>query len=333
MRCQSWRPRAASAASIAVAVLSLSAGGAAAATGGTNAIPPPGRTPAPASAGCRAPGPPVPSGDCALAGYQASGRDFRYAQAVITIPDHHGVAGVCPPGDVVCPTTGRPGTTHAATARRGARRGTPTLAGADPQIYVALDGSPPAGHRFARAGLRPCAGGPPCGSSGWEAFAQVAVPGAAPVSARYPIPASAEGDGVFASVYLQPDGRLVHTVLTLPDGSTFNDYFTVRGPVYTRAQALAGWTAAAARPRPVPAARGKPGKVRETQFRQGRFTTVNGQQGTFWGPWAVRAVEATSNGDLPPAGTLIAQPSYLWNDGTSFGGRFGDAFGVWRFPF
>jgi hypothetical protein len=33
------------------------------------------------------------------------------------------------------------------------------------------------------------------------------------------------------------------------------------------------------------------------------------------------------------AGTLVVQPSYLWNDGTNFHGDFGDAFGVWRFPF
>jgi hypothetical protein len=58
---------------------------------------------------------------------------------------------------------------------------------------------------------------------------------------------------------------------------------TVSGPVYTSAQALADWTAAA---QPAPAV---------------------------------------------PAATLIAQPSYLWNDGRGTGS--GDAFGVWRYPF
>jgi hypothetical protein len=44
-------------------------------------------------------------------------------------------------------------------------------------------------------------------------------------------------------------------------------------------------------------------------------------------------VDATSNGSLPPAGTVIAQPSFLWNDGSGFKGMGGDAFGVWRYPF
>jgi hypothetical protein len=74
-------------------------------------------------------------------------------------------------------------------------------------------------------------------------------------------------------------------------------------------------------------------KIRDTQFLQGRFTTANGTQGTFSGPWTLNALEATSNGSSPPSGTLIAQPSYLWTDGNSFQGKFGDAFGVWRFPF
>ena len=37
---------------------------------------------------------------CAEAGYQASGRDFRYAQAVITVPGHQGVVTATAPGEV-----------------------------------------------------------------------------------------------------------------------------------------------------------------------------------------------------------------------------------------
>jgi hypothetical protein len=73
-------------------------------------------------------------------------------------------------------------------------------------------------------------------------------------------------------------------------------------------------------------------KVRDTQFFQGRFTTSTGARGTFKGPWTLTAVDATSDGSLPPGGTLIAQPSYLWNDGSGLGGFGDDAFGVWRFP-
>jgi hypothetical protein len=122
----------------------------------------------------------------------------------------------------------------------------------------------------------------------------------------------------------------VHTVITLPDGSTFNNTFPDRGAVYPRAQAVADWTTALTKPQPVVPS---PDKVRDRQFLEGRFTTLNGQRGTFAGPWALNAFEGTGNDALPPAGTLVVQPSYLWNDGTNFHGMFGDAFGVWRFPF
>jgi hypothetical protein len=243
---------------------------------------------------------PLPAQGCGVAGYQASGRDFRYAQAVITIPGHHGVVTATAPG------------------------------GADPQLYVALDDSSKGSSRFARAGIQPCAGGAPCGSSGWEAFAQVkgAIQPATPPF-FFPITAADKGDGVFVSVYLDPADRSVHTVITLPDGSTFNDTFAARGAVYPRAQAVADWTTAAAKPRPQTPS---PAKVRDTQFLEGRFTTGNGQQGTFAGPWSLNAFEGTANGARPPAGALVVQPSYLWNDGTNYHGLFGDAFGVWRFP-
>jgi hypothetical protein len=331
-RCVPPLLRAASAAGATVAVLAFAAAGTAgAATGGPKIFTPSGGTPIPSGANCTPSSPPVPSDNCAMAGYQASARDFRYAQAVITVPDHNGVVSTCPPG-ADCAAVAGPG-----RVRRGAIRGTPRSAETDPQIYVALDNSSTASYQFARAGVQPCTGEPPCGTSGWEAFAEVADAGSPPVSGHgsaptavlFPIAASQEGDGVFVSVYAEPTGHSVHTVITLPDGSTFNNDFAVTGPVYTRAQAVADWTTATVKPQPVaPLA-----KVRDTQFLEGRFTTASGQQGTFAGPWALTAFEGTSNGDLPPAGTLVARPCYLWNDGTNFHGMFGDAFGVWRFPF
>jgi len=269
---------------------------------------------------------PAPAQGCAKAGYQASGRDFRYAQAVITVPDHQGVVVACPPG-TTCITPAGPDT------RPGAIRGTPFPAGAeaDPQLYVALDNSSRGSNQFARAGIQPCTGGAPCGSSGWEAFAQVRA-STPPVTPPFlfPITQADEGDGVFVSVYLGPLGRWVHTVITLPDGSTFNDTFAARGAVYPQAQAVADWTTALAKPQPEPPS---PAKMRDTQFLEGRFTTANGQQGTFAGPWALNAFEGTTDAALPPDGTLVVQPSYLWNDGTNYRRLFGDAFGVWRFPF
>jgi hypothetical protein len=323
--------RSASAAGATVALLAFAVTGTAgAAAQGAKVFTPPGGTPIPSSTTCAPSGPPLPSDNCAMAGYQASGRNFRYAQAVITVPDHQGVVGACPPA-AACAAVAGP-----SRVRRGAIRGAPLPAEVDPRIYVALDDSSAASYQYARVGVQPCTGGLPCGTSGWEGFAEVAGAGSPPVSGHgtaptavlFPIAASQEGDDVFVSVYLQPTGHWVHTVITLPDGSTFNNDFAVAGPVYTKAQAVADWSTATVEPQPVaPMA-----KVRDTQFRQGRFTTANGQQGTFAGPWALNAFEGTSHGDLPPAGTLAVQPSYLWNDDTNFHGMFGDAFGVWRFP-
>jgi hypothetical protein len=307
-------PGKALAAGATAALLGLSMAGSAAAAGpkaGLFSLS--GGVPVPTNANCAG----AAAQGCAEAGYQASGRDFRYAQAVITVPGHQGVVTATAPGE------------------------------ADPQLYVGLadspegTGPPPGSTRetpgstageSARVGVRPCTGGAPCGSSGWEAFAEVLSGSTPPIGPPFaaPIAAADEGDGVFVSVYLDPSGRSVHTVITLPDGSTFNNTFPVQGAVFPWAQAVADWTTATAKPQPVAPS---PAKVRDAQFLEGRFTTLNGQQGTFAGPWALNAFEATANGALPPAGTLLVQPSYLWNDETNFHGRFGDAFGVWRFPF
>jgi hypothetical protein len=287
---------------------------------------PSGGTPIPTSTSCTG-FVPLPARGCAMAGYQASGRDFRYAQAVITVPDHQGVVSGCPPG-ARCIGAGRP-----SAPRGGAIRDDPVPAEADPQLYVALDNSSTGSSQFARVGIQPCTAGGICGSSGWEAYVQVvgfSVPPSAPVGSPRPITAANEGDEVFVSVYSDPADQAVHTEVTLPDGSTFNNTFPDRGAIYPRAQAVADWTTATTKPQPVAPS---PGKVRDAQFLEGRFTTLNGQQGTFAGPWSLNAFEGTTNAALPPDGTLVAQPSYLWNDGTNFRGLFGDAFGVWRFPF
>jgi hypothetical protein len=239
------------------------------------------------------------STDCGKAGYVATGQNFRFASALITVPNHHGAVAT------------------------------------DPTMYVSLDASG-VNPDFARAGVRPCvtsdrsADNCPIGGSGWQAFVIVDESGVTTVG-DVPISPSVQGDGVFVSVYLVPTGNSVHVVVTPPTGAVLNNTYAVAGPVYTDAQALADWTTDTTQPAPV--GTGANPKTRDTQFFQGRFTTSNGIQGTFKGPWTLTAVDATSNGSLPPAGTLIAQPSYLWNDGHGFAGMGSDAFGIWRFPF
>ena len=282
-----------------------------------------GGTPIATDSNCTQSSPPVPSDNCGESGYMASGRDFRFAQALINIPDHTGSST------------------------------------ADPNLYVALDNSGTNTWQYTRVGIAPCTGtstsatvGPyvvpgvtfytangsasyTCPTSGWVAYAATADASGATVSA-HAISTAAMGDGVLVNAYLAPTGNGVHTVISIPSTSTtWNDSFTVSGPAYTDAQAVADWTTTkeSGGTGALPAA--PTTKTRDAQFFQGRFTTVSGTAGTFTDgkAWTVNALEATSNGDLPPSGTLIAQPSYLWTDGSSYQGKFGDAFGVWRYPF
>lgn len=247
----------------------------------------------------------LPSDNCGMAGYEAGNRDFRYAQALITVPTAHGDGSV------------------------------------NPQMYVALDSSTSDNYNFVRAGVSPCltvTDGilPACGTSttGWVAYVEALRAGAAPVFFTSPISTAALGDGVFASLYREPSGNTVNAVLKVPalggGTHTFNFSVTFLGAVFTEAEALTDWTSThgeGTATAPILALV----KTRQAQFFQGAFTTSTGQRGTFKGPWTLIAPEATSNANLPPLGTLIAEPSFLWNDG--MGNGFGDAFGVWRGPF
>lgn len=318
-----------------VTILGTAASGAAAVGGAPSA--PSGGTPIPTNANCVLNVPP-----CGMAGYQASGRDFRYAHAVITVPAYG--------GRVVVPVI------EHGPARDGAPNpgnidldGAPGNTDLDPTFYLALDDSTDTASDYARVGIRPCSTGLSCpagDTSGWAAFAQVVVnkstaPIGGPMRAdvpysipgdNHPIPAEVEGKGIFVSVYLTPTGNSVHTLIIVPattttPQATYNDTFPVNGPVYTAAQALVDWTNVTGKPQPaVPAT-----NVRVTQFGQGGFTTLGGQPGTFSGRWALQPVEATTDGTRPPGGTVIAQPSYLWTDRHSPGGQRGDAFGVWLY--
>ena len=262
---------------------------------------------------------PLPSDNCGMAGYQGSGRDFRFAQALINVPNHVGHSD-------------------------------PISGNSDPTLYVALDDSSTNTYEYARVGLAPCsdlddfiipgvtfAAGTTltaCPASGWVVFDAVVQPTSAPTINVTSLSGALLGDGVLVQAYLSANGNEVDTTITLPTGTVIQHVIPVNGPTYTKAQALADWTTAlesdeVVKPQPsVPAE-----KIRDAQFFQGRFTTVSGSQGTFNGPWTLTAFEGTSNGTLPPTGTLIGQPSYLWNDGNGFNGMGNDAFGVWRFPF
>jgi hypothetical protein len=276
-----------------------------------------------------------------VAGYQASGRLFRYAQASIVVPLH-------------------------APAFLGASTGSVTPVEPDGAAYVALDNSSDTANDFTRVGIVACAGiltdagagvwpcpgsttvGAPAVTAGWYVFAAVVQPDITAANQATPVThllnASQEGTGVFVSIYLSPTGNSVHTLIKTPTttganalgtgiatkGHTYNDTLGVNGPTYSTAEAVADWTGVAgtgiAAPfQPIAAVTaGYPGSVAYTQFKDGRFTTWAGTRGTFNGKWTVTPFEATTDGTVLT--TVVTSPGYLWSSTTGFKS---DAFGVW----
>src|ERR1022692_1255452 len=194
------------------------------------------------------PGAPVPSDNCARAGYQASGRDFRYAAASIVVP-------------------ARTGAVHniAATFTVGPPpvQITPAVAG-DATMYVALDDSGDI-YDYARVGIKPtctlvnAAGacvasiGDTTAISSWSVFATVAINGAVTPITLPPLPVADQGNGISVSAYLLPSSNYVRFVITTPTvpatvstpgvvGQTYTRTFGVQGPAYTDAQAAADWS-------------------------------------------------------------------------------------------
>jgi len=96
------------------------------------------------------------AGDCAQTGYLATGRSFRYAHAMITVPDSIGEVEF------------------------------------SPTIYVGLDDPGAGAFNYARVGAQPCVsigGGATCpgDSSDWEVFASVDQSGTADTE-TWPLP-------------------------------------------------------------------------------------------------------------------------------------------------
>src|ERR1017187_4846151 len=129
---------------------------------------------------------------CALSGYQASGRDFRFVQARITVPSH------------AADTT------------------------AAPMVYIALDASTPGRADYARAGIEPGGGS----RSGWDIFLDVQQPARAPVFITRAVPKPLGGRAIFFSIYLTAAGNSLHFVTILPKGTTFEHIVAVSRPVY-----------------------------------------------------------------------------------------------------
>jgi hypothetical protein len=239
------------------------------------------------------------------AGYEASGRDFRYISSTITVPD------------------------------------TSFLTGIYPQEYIQLSNGSltqptGGGDQYIRAGIEACvvarSFGDICATGTWVAFVEAfnnSLNGPY-FSHYYNLAGVNQGDGVNFSIYYDEAGNELHFVITPPSTSGTPQYYKTQayGAIFDHAAALDDFTDSTGTPIPLPFFLHA---FRINQFLQGAITTENGLRGSFVGPWTTSPVEATSNGLPYPSGTVRVSPNALWSDGLSANGavRANDAFGVW----
>jgi hypothetical protein len=239
------------------------------------------------------------------AGYEASGRDFRYISSTIRVPD------------------------------------TDFLTGLFPQEYIQLSNgslAQPTGgsNSYTRAGIEPCtvarSFGDVCGTGTWVAFVEAfnnSLNG--PFFSHYfNLAGVNQGDGVNFSIYYNEVGNELSYVITPPSTSDVPRSYKTQayGAIFDHAAALDDFTDSTGTPIALPPFV-QPFRI--NQFLQGAITTENGTRGSFAGPWTTSPVVATSNGLLYPAGTERVSPTPLWSDGLVANGqiRSNDAFGVW----
>jgi hypothetical protein len=235
------------------------------------------------------------------AGYEASGRDFRYISSTITVPD------------------------------------TSFLTGLYPQEYIQLsNGSLGSGDQYIRAGIESCvvaeSFGYTCTPGSWVSFVEAfdnSLNG--PYFSHYSeLSGVNQGDGVNFSIYYDEQGNELHFVITPPSTSGPAQYYKTQayGAIFDHAAALDDFTDSTGTPIPLPPFFHS---FRINQFLQGAITTEHGLRGSFVGPWTTSEVEATSNGLPYPSGHVRVSPGPLWSDGLAANGtvRPWDAFGVW----
>jgi hypothetical protein len=209
-----------------------------------------------------------------------------------------------------------------------------------PQLYVQLsNGSLGSGANYSRAGIETCLVAEnldpsfTCpGGVDWVGFIEAFTnSGSSPSFTHFvPLDDVTQGDGVgFGIYYNQAAGNAMSYTLTAPGGPQYNFQTPASGPIFDHAAALADYTNSSGTP--IPLSSGS-AQYRLTQFWQGALTTYSGVRGSWTGQWTTSAVEATSNGDPFPQGTVELSPGPLWSDGIATNGavRGNDVFGVWR---
>ena len=244
-------------------------------------------------------------GSTSSAGYEASGRDYRYISSTITVPD------------------------------------TSFLTGLYPSEYIQLSNgsltqATGGGNAYTRAGIESCtvarSFGATCSTGTWVAFVEAFNNSLSGPFFRhfYQLAGVNQGDGVNFSIYYNETGNELSYVITPPSTSGTPQFYKTgaHGAIFDHAAALDDFTNSTGTPIALPPFIHS---FRINQFLQGAITTENGARGSFTGPWTTSKVIATSNGLLPPSGTTRVSPSALWTDGLPANGavRANDAFGVW----
>ena len=244
-------------------------------------------------------------GSTSSAGYEASGRDFRFITSTIRVPD------------------------------------TDFLTGLFPQEYIQLSNGSltqptGGGNSYTRAGIESCivarTFGDTCATGTWVAFAEAfnnSLNG--PFFSHYfNLAGVNQGDGVNFSIYYNEAGNELSFVITPPSTSGTPQFYKTQayGAIFDHAAALDDFTDSTGTPIGLPPFV-QPFRI--NQFLQGAITTENGTQGSFAGPWTTSPVVATSNGLVYPLGTTRVSPTALWSDGLVANNaiRSNDAFGVW----
>jgi hypothetical protein len=248
---------------------------------------------------------PMPIANTYAAGYELSGRNFRFIAATLTVPDW--TSSILYPSEFIQLSNG--------------------------SLPEHLN---PGSDQYVRAGIEPCVVartfGAICTTGDWVSFVEAfnnSLSG--PYFSHFSdLSGVTAGDGVFFSVYFDQGGNELHFVITPPSTSGPSQSYkaNAHGPIFNYAAALDDFTNSTGVPIPVPPFFDQ---YRINQFLGGAVTTYNGARGSFVGPWLTSMVEATSNGLPFPSGHVRVSPSRLWSDGFISNGpaRPWDAFGVW----
>ena len=258
----------------------------------------------------------APIGNIHAAGEQVSNRDFRFIASTLTVPDDSFAQYYQDiyPAEYIELSTG--------TALQGI--------GQNP------------GDQYARAGIETCAvaenanGNVNCGNATWVSFVEVfnnSLNG--PFTFHYaPLDGVSGGDGVQFSIYDNVQGNELSFTITPPTpaggqpvgGSTYKTQSY--GAIFDHASALDDFTNGSNTPVALPPI---VSAFKLNSFLGTAITTNSGAKGSFTGPWTTSQVIATSNGDVPPAGTERVWPTGLYSDGYKSNGavRSADAFDIW----